>query len=440
MTYRLGVIGPQPSVDHILEVTRNMAEDAQFIPFVYNHPQEIPGILEQNRPGLKGWFFSGPVPMSAARPYLREAELSVYCKPAGSGLYRGMVQMLMSQQIGSRPYSIDMVRSEDIDLHESLAELGIVTERLYMHIFDAMEDPETIIDFHLQLWKSGKSAAALTCMHFIYNGLQKHGMPVYRLTITRQDIRQAAELLIQQARSSYFKDTQIGMQMIEADLMTLSNRTGRGRYSIQYAELQMQQRMLELCERIDGVMMPHGIGSYQLISTRGAIERELPELRRAVGKLELELDIPVSVGIGYGDTAFTAGNHAILALQHVRSRQQPMLVIMQDNGDIREMVKDEAQWSYASRSVDPSLLALLNEAGISVKTYSRIEALTRHLNWDGFTTSQLSQQLSMTIRNAQRIMSSLCRIGLAEVEGEEQQSVRGRPRKIYRLRRDRHDE
>ncbi|ANF95326.1 hypothetical protein [Paenibacillus bovis] len=435
MTYRLGVIGPQPSVDRILEITRNMIEDAQFIPLVYNHPQEIPGILEQHRPGLKGWFFSGPIPMSIARPYLGKSELAVYCKPTGSGLYKGIVQMLQSQHIGDRPYSIDMVQSEDLDLHESLTELGIPVEKLYLNIFESSADPYQIIDFHLDLWKSGKSAAALTCMHFICNELQKYGMPVYRLTITRQDIRQAAELLIQQARSSYFKDTQIGMQMIEGDLMLLRDRTAGDRYAVQHAELQMQQHLLELCERIDGIMIPHGSGSYQLISTRGAIERELPSLRRTVEKMELDMDIPVSVGIGYGDTAFAAGHHAMLALQHARPKRDLMLVIMQDNGTIREMDKDEKTLSYASRSLDQDLLVRLNEVNVSVKSYKKIEALTRHMNWDGFTTSQLAQHLSMTIRNAQRIMSSLCQVGLAEIDGEEQQSVRGRPRKIYRLRR-----
>ncbi|MEW4371110.1 GTP cyclohydrolase IIa [Paenibacillus kandeliae] len=436
MTYRFGVIGPQPSVEHILEITASMGEDVQFIPYIYNHPQEIPDILERNRIGLKGWFFSGPIPLSVAQPYLQKHELAVYCKPAGSALYKAMVQMMNAQDVRSQPYSIDMIRSEDLDLHESFAELGIPMDGLPVRIFDGTEEPNHIVQFHLELWKSGKSVAALTCMHFIYSELQKHGMPVYRLMITRQDIRQAAQLLIQQARSSYFKDTQIGMQIVEADLLGASTRGNGSRYSVQYAELKMQQRILQLCERLDGIMVHNGVGSYQMISTRGAIERELGRLRQTVEQMELEADMPMSVGIGYGDTAFTASNHAMRALQHARHNRQQLLVIVQDNGDIREIDKDEGEWSYASRSLDSELLEKLNEANISVKTYRKIEALTRHMNWDGFTTTQLAQHLSMTIRNAQRIMSSLCYIGLAEIDGEEQQSVRGRPRKIYRLRRE----
>ncbi len=433
MAYRFGVIGPMPSVQHIMQITDALHEDVIFVPLVYNHPHEIPELMEQHRHGLKGWFFSGPIPLEIARPHLKEQELAVYCKPTGSALYKGLIQMMLERGVTDEPYSVDMIRSEDLDLSESFAELGLGTEHTTIRIFDGWEDPEQMVQFHLELWRSGQSQAALTCMYFVYSELMKQGMPAYHLTITQQDIRQAAQLLIQQARSSYFKDTQIGMQMIEADLLG-QNPHGAGRYSVQHAELNMQQRILKLCEYVDGMMVHNGVGSYQIVSTRGAMERELGRIGQLIGQMELEMDVQISVGIGYGDTAFTASDHAMRALQHARNNRKRLLVIVQDNGDIREMDGDEGDWSYASRSLDSDLLERLNTANISARTYRKIEALTRHMKWDGFTTVQLAQHLSMTIRNAQRIMSSLCQIGLAEIDGEEQQAVRGRPRKIYRLR------
>lgn len=57
------------------------------------------------------------------------------------------------------------------------------------------------------------------------------------------------------------------------------------------------------------------------------------------------------------------------------------------------------------------------------------------MGWDGFTSSDLASHLSMTVRNAQRIMSGLSESGLVEYKGEELQSPRGRPRKIYMLKK-----
>ncbi|MEC0343074.1 MULTISPECIES: hypothetical protein [Peribacillus] len=87
------------------------------------------------------------------------------------------------------------------------------------------------------------------------------------------------------------------------------------------------------------------------------------------------------------------------------------------------------------RSNDIELLDKLNQANISVKTYKKIEALIDRMGWDGFTSSDLASHLSMTVRNAQRIMSGLSESGLVEYKGEELQSPRGRPRKIYMLKK-----
>lgn len=222
--------------------------------------------------------------------------------------------------------------------------------------------------------------------------------------------------------------------MIEADLLNHRSLTESTSYGLQYAELRIKTVLLPLCEHMDGVLVDKGNGRYQIFSTRGAIERELSRLHHSIEQIALEIEVEVSVGIGYGDTALAAENHALRALQQSKQQESSSrIIIVQDNGVIREAVGQIEEWSYSSRSLDRALLSQLNEANISVKTYKKIEALTQRMNWDGFTTAQLAQHLSMTVRNAQRIMSSLCQIKLAEIEGEELQALRGRPRKIYRL-------
>lgn len=434
MTYRLGIVGPLPSVERILNLTQHLADDVQFVSMVYHHPREIPDILEKNRSTIKGWLFSGPIPLSVASPFLKKDELTAYCKPAGSGLYKALLQMNIDHPIRDKRYSIDIIRSEDLDMHESFAEAGLPLEQVYLNIFEGSDEPEKLIRFHMEKWESGQIVAALTCMHFVYAALQEKGVPVYRLMTSSQDIRQAAKLLIQQARSSYFKDTQIGIHMIEADLLNQRTLTESTSYALQYAELQIKTVLLQLCEHMDGVLVDKGNGRYQIFSTRGAIERELSRLHTAIEQIGLEIEVDVTVGIGYGDTALAAENHALRALQQSKQQEpQSRIIVVQDNGVIREAVGQAEEWSYSSRSLDRELLAQLNQANISVKTYKKIEALTQRMNWDGFTTNQLAQHLSMTVRNAQRIMSSLCQIQLAEVDGEEVQALRGRPRKIYRL-------
>jgi response regulator of citrate/malate metabolism len=109
------------------------------------------------------------------------------------------------------------------------------------------------------------------------------------------------------------------------------------------------------------------------------------------------------------------------------------IVIVQENGMIIESAGAEDELTYHNRSDDPDLLNKLKRAGVSVKTYKKLEALIRRMNWDAFTTTDLSAHLAMTNRNVRRIIASLCDYGLAECIGETSHATRGRPSKMYLL-------
>lgn len=435
MVYRFGVIGPEPSVQKILGVAREMETEALLVPFPYVHVQESKALIEGHHHEVNGWLFSGPIPYTYAKEFLGDHANIVYCKPTGASLYKAMLQMSMDLGQLSTRISIDMIDSEDVDFKESFCEAGIPVDNIHMTMFNgsSYDKPDELIRFHLDLWKQGKTEAALTCMNFVHSSLREAGVPAYRIEMTKLDIRQAMQVMIEQAKSSYFKDTQIGVEIIELDQFDqLADKT-MTRYHLQYLELKIRQILLQLCEKIDGTLIDNGNGRYQIFSSRGAIERETETLRDTVQHISLEADVPVAVGIGFGSTAFSAENNARRALQHAKEKEERGIVIVQQDGVIVEAVGEEDELTYAYRSHDKELLDKLGQGNISIKTYKKIEALVQRMGWDGFTTSDLSAHLSMTQRNAQRIMVSLCELGLAEVQGEELQAVRGRPRKIYRL-------
>ncbi len=59
---------------------------------------------------------------------------------------------------------------------------------------------------------------------------------------------------------------------------------------------------------------------------------------------------------------------------------------------IIESAGAEDELIYHNRSDDPDLLNKLKRAGVSVKTYKKLEALICRMNWDAFTTTDLSAQ------------------------------------------------
>ncbi|QRG68338.1 hypothetical protein [Brevibacillus choshinensis] len=433
--YKIGVVGPPPSVERILAVANEFEHGIEFVPITYEDAKVVSSIVSERNWEFNGWFFSGPIPFTIAKNALSQDANIVYCPPTGSNLYRCFIQMSIEHDEVVKRVSVDMIESEGMYLQESLYELDIPEEDMHVLTYDENYDAEKIIQFHLDLWKEGKTQGAFTTLFAVERALQKEGIPVYRVLMTKMEIRQAMKIVIEKAKSSYFKDTQIGVEIIELEQMDKIAERAKTRFHLQHLELKIRQILLLLCEKLDGSLLANGNGRYQIFSTRGAIQREIEMLRNTVQQLSLEADVPVAVGVGFGETAFSAENNARKAIQHAKERPEFGIVIVQDDGVIIESVGETEQLSYSYRSSDRELLDKLNKANVSVKTYHKIEALIQRMGWSTFTTTDIASYLSMTVRNAQRIMGSLCEFGLAELKGEEQQAVRGRPKKMYTLKK-----
>ncbi|MDT7989148.1 hypothetical protein REO35_15775, partial [Clostridium perfringens] len=336
--YKIGVVGPPPSVERILAVANEFEHEIEFVPFTYDDAREVSRIVQEHNPEFNGWFFSGPIPFTIAKNVLSPDANIVYCPPTGSNLYRCFIQMSIDHNEVVKRISVDMIDSEGTYLREAMSELNIPEEEMHVMTYDEHYDPDVITQFHLSLWKEGKTQGAFTTLFSVEQALREAGIPVYRVLMTKMEIRQAMKIVIEKAKSSYFKHTQIGVEIIELEQFDKIPERAKTRFHLQHLELKIREILLLLCERLDGSLMANGNGRYQIFSSRGAIQREIEMLRHTVEQLSLEADVPVAVGVGFGDTAFSAENNARKAIQHAKERPQFGIVVVQDNGVMMESV------------------------------------------------------------------------------------------------------
>ncbi|UFJ39602.1 hypothetical protein LOK74_16275 [Brevibacillus humidisoli] len=431
MTYKIGVVGPGPSIERILGVAKEFRAEMEFIAYPYQNAQETKQIVAEHDPDVDGWLFTGQIPYLIARKALQTEEHLVYIPHTGSSLYKCFFHMAYYQKKFLERVSIDTVQSEDVE--EALQELGIPTQEIYIKTYDDYIQPDELFRFHLQLWQEGKTEGAVTCFQATYLALQQEGIPAYWISPTKMVIRTTLKLILEKMKTSYFKDTQIGVEIIEVEHFDKIIEKAKTPYHLQYLELRLKEMLLKLGEKLDGSLLEKGNGRYVIFSSRGAIEREIPVLQDTVRQLSLEVDDPVAVGIGFGETVFAAETNARRAVQHAKEKEGRGIIIVQDDGQIVESVGQKEELAYAYRSEDKELHERLKQANISIKTYKKIEALVRRKGWDSFTTADLASYLSMTHRNARRIVASLCENQLVECIGEESHASRGRPSKVYRL-------
>ncbi|WP_414854150.1 hypothetical protein [Brevibacillus sp. IT-7CA2] len=430
--FKIGVVGPKQSVERILAVAKEFEEGMNFVPYPYTETKETEKIVLENDQYVDHWLFSGPIPYLIARQALDDGKRMEHIYPTESSIYKGFLEMVYTHRKLIDRVSIDMLLSTKF-MEDSLHSINISVSDMYMKTFEATIDPQELLDFHLALWKEKKTDAAMTCYPTVYQALVEAGIPAYWISPSHMEIQQTVRVFVEKVRTSYFKDTQIGIEMIEVEQFDRIKESAKTPYHLQYLELRIKQALIKLCEQVDGSLLEQGNGRYVIFSTRGTIHREIPTLQNTVEFLAKEADTTVAVGIGFGETAFAAEMNAHRALRQSKEKATRDIVMIQDDGTIVEWVGQEEELIYSYRADDDEVLEKLKKGNISVKSYKKLDALLQKMGWTDFTTKDLAKYLQMSERNAQRIVADLCAVELAESSGEESQSTRGRPIKRYRL-------
>ena len=432
--FRIGVVGPAPSVERIIGVAKELDQEIELIPYTYQETREVADIVRNHDRQMDYWLLSGFIPYQVAKKIMPAADRLVYIYSTETSIYKSFMELVYAHGRLLERISIDMIPATNIGEGESLETLKATVQELFVETIGADTESEDLLRFHLDLWEEGKIDGALTCYPTVRDALEKAGIPVRLMSPTRIEIFQTLRIFFEKVKTSYYKDTQIGVEKIEIKDFDVIKEKMEKTYQVQYLELRLKETLIQLCEKIDGSLVDEGNGRYSIFSSRGAIERELQALKDKARYLSLEADTPVSVGIGFGSTVLEAEIHAHRALQTSKKDGGQEIVIIQDDGTLIESAGEAEELAYAYRTDDQDILERLRDAKISVKTYKKVEALVQKMGWHQFTTKDLAAHLQMTERNAQRIVADLCDAGLAENVGEEAQHTRGRPIKIYRFK------
>ncbi|WP_338540319.1 hypothetical protein [Paenibacillus tundrae] len=431
--YRIGVVGPKLSIERTMQALQGQQLEANYELYPYEHARETVDIIRRNRENVHGWVFTGPIPYLTAQTVLHKKEHVIYCPPTGASLYKAILQAVYSLDTNIKEMSIDMPDNESWGMMDSLEELNFTENQLRKYVFSIDYDVQEMVEFHVKHWQEGRTKAAITCLYAVYEELLERGVPVFKINSTKLETIQAVRMLVEQIRSSAFKDSQIGVLMIEIDRLHEAGKHSTERYQLQHMELKIKSLLLHHCERIDGSLHQDGTGRYLMYGSRGGMARNMDSLFATMQQLELDTDLPSFAGIGFGETAFDAERHARKAIQYAKDDEAGQIIIYETDGTIVEMAGEDQALSYETYSSDVELLEQLNKAGVSIRTFQKIKAYMRRIGKEEFTASELASGLSMTVRHVQRIMGSLTAFSLAEIAGSELNTRRGRPSNRYRL-------
>ena len=145
---------------------------------------------------------------------------------------------------------------------------------------------------------------------------------------------------------------------------------------------------------------------------------------------ETSLDFPVAVGYGVGTTVSHATNNVQIASKEAKLLGKSFAV--DSNGNLIGPLNTDRRMVISSQLL-PDVSAIAKKCGLSAMTIQKLASIVRNTGSDKITTQELAQWLNTTIRNANRIIQSLCKGGVARPVYTQTSHSRGRPIQVYAL-------
>ncbi|MED4207524.1 hypothetical protein [Neobacillus mesonae] len=430
MKTRVGIVGPKDTVQLMSEVAVDYKEQLELIPFVYQHAEETTNIVETNQALVDLWIFSGLTPYSLAKKSTSKQPF-FYLKLNESSLMKALIKISYQDKLDIDKVSIDLL--EEHDIFETYGDLKISSENIHWYKYLGFTPIQEIRDFHLNLYQKGKVSVCITCLSDVYEQLRTKGVPVYRITPVRANIRLTINAALQYWQTAHLKYSQIAVMLIKIENTESIESPHVLSYDLHRLNLELQSAILSFSETISGSFISLGIGTYMIFSTRGSLQEDGEKSIRLLDQLSLITDLPSNIGIGYGDTSLAAEENARLALHHAQNHAAYCAFSIDNNGIVKGPLTENESISFGFRNENKEMGEKLKESGVSITTFNKIMAVQKNLGKNTVTASEISEWLKMTQRNARRILTDLTRVGIAEEVGEEAPTTRGRPRKIYQV-------
>ncbi|MED1471014.1 hypothetical protein [Bacillus salipaludis] len=428
MKPRAGIVGPSDFVQLICDIAVEYNDQIEAIPFTYQNMEEVTNIMQQNQHRTDLWIFAGPGLYNAAQQSGTNQPF-FFLGLDGASLTKTLVEIGYKDGASLERVSIDMLTERDVI--ETYRDLGISSDQVYVHEYLHDTPHEDLLAFHQKLFNNGKVNLCVTCLYSIYETLRSQGMPVYRVTPTRSNIRETLKKAIQQWEMLHFKQSQIASLLIQIQRMEKKSDFHTVSYDLHRLNLELQSAVLNFSESISGSFMSIGVGTFMIFSTRGSLHDSRQQIPSLLEELALITDLPANIGIGYGDSALAAEENARLALNHALNYGSFSAFLVDTNGTIEGPLKEGENITYSYRTDNKEMSDKLKDSGITITTFNKIISVQKRLGTNSITAANIADWLKMTPRNARRILNGLVEQGIAEIIGEEAPTSKGRPRKIY---------
>ncbi|SDY97146.1 helix-turn-helix domain-containing protein [Tindallia californiensis] len=430
MKFTIGLIGAEDSVTIMDKVSKEYEKEAVFIPLPYRCKEDAICLAEQHIDKMDAVIFSGHVPYYIVMKKMKMEIPSLYLPHSGTSIYQALLKMKNS---GRNIEKVSFDNVSTTEMNEIYEDLEMSSKNVFIKEYEQNLKYQEWADYHTNLFRNEKTEAAVTCLKETSKILQREGIPVYRVLVTRPLIRQVIESALYEVKARKLRHNQIAVLVVNIDEFKKEIKKFPSEYGVQKLKLDFHRILLDYAEETKGRIFSMGNDEYLIFTTGGSLENS----SKNHGEITLldiirkKLKMRASVGIGFDTTAYDAEHNARIGLEHAKKYGGDCLFIVDQNHRIKGPLGKEHQLEYRLASLEEKIISVAEKTKLSVKSVNRIVAMMDKHGCK-VTAKEFAHYLRMTERSARRILGALEEKGYSKIVGEESEG-KGRPRKIYEL-------
>jgi len=423
----IGVVGPRDQVERIMLMQTEGANSGwRLVGSVHTREGEAYQRLRQIEDSIDVVLFGGPLQYDIARESGEIRVPATFVPVSGASLYSSLLRGVISGGCDPARVSIDSIAPREVE--EAYQEIGVDTAGVHVHEYQRPESVREYFDFHHDLYKRGRTSAALTTVLTVHNSLKAAGVPVVRVAPTANTLRIALHTAALLGTGNKLEESQIAIAIVEVAQSARPGYAGPSNYWQQELKLSLHRALLAEARTMGATVQPRDEHGYVVTATFGAFAQATDGFRAApfLTRIGASLGVAVEVGIGMGRTARDAEAHALVAVERSRAANGAAAFLVGADGELLSLpVRPHRTTADVEQSSSPKNLELLAKLVDALGTDAAGPIVV--------DAEAVAATLGVTPRSARRSLQGLVADGLAWPMPPAKSTQAGRPPRPYRL-------
>lgn len=439
MNFKLCLVGHSNYINDLETVISKNFYNVEVFKVVFNTDLDMDmstSHIEKNLNYFDAILFTGIEPYMLTSHKLGN-NIASYVPIKNQDLVQCLFKSFLEHKFDIYSISIDSIDYKSIV--EAYESLSLDVDRLKVSMVDVNTREHNFVhkteQEHYRNYKSKLSSICITSITEIYNKLKARNIPCALLT-------PSVDSYISEIKTLILRDKIKKTEKNEFAIVTIKLSQNSDFYIFNNSDLQdimdlntASQFIAVFCQKLEGIMYLTERNGYAVVCNSRKLELMTDDFKNfeMLTKIPKNTRLSVNIGIGYGDSLSSAKKHSIIACNRSCLYGNDNAFVMYNQKDVVGPIKSNQSAPVNEKMYNERLIEISDNSKLSINTVYKIDCIIKQANKREFTAQELSLELGVTVRTANRIVLKLEDAGYLKEIGKHIIESKGRPSRIVKI-------